>query len=301
MEFRHIRYFVEVANVGQFSLAAANLGISQSTISEQIKVLERALGVELFSRTSRSVVITAAGEEFLAGAVRILDDLASLQETISEYGQGTRGRIRIGAIGPALGSLAPPFLREMARQAPNIVVEIETMSTEKQLQRIAAGELHVGFVRAVKRQAGVRVEDLLTEPLAAVLPLGHPLAHRKSIRLAELDGEVFVFWPRAANTSFYDQVIATCHQQGCAPGRFLDSGDVHTQLAYISAGLGVSVMPNSTKHIARSDLVFVPLDGPIRPVSLQVIWSPEYVSPSLLKVLDVTRKVASFAQVTSRH
>jgi len=301
MDIRRIRYFVEVANAGQFSSAASNLGIGQSTISEQIKALEQSLGVELFSRTSRSVILTEAGEEFLSGAVRVIDDIATLQETVSEYGQGTRGRIRVGAIGPALGALVPQFLRELAKQAPSVVVEIETMSTEKQLQRVASGELHAGFVRAVKRQSGIRVEELLSEPLAAVLPVSHPLAQRQSIRLAELNGEVFSFWPRGANTSFYDQVIATCHQHGCAPGRFIASGDMQTQLAYVSAGLAVSVMPNSTKQIARSDLVFVPLDGPIRPVSLQMIWSPQYESPTLRKVLDVARKVSNFAQIASRH
>lgn len=301
MEIRQIRYFVEVANVGQFSLAATNLGVGQSTISEQIKALERTLGVELFSRTSRSVVLTSAGEAILPGAVRVLDDLGSLQEMAGEYGQGKRGTIRIGAIGPALGSLVPPFLRELAVQAPNVGVEVETASTEKQIQRVLNGELDAGFVRAVKRQTGIRVEDLLSEPLAAVLPAGHRLAQRESIRLAELDGEVFVFWPRGANTSFYDQVIATCHQHGCAPGRFVASGDMQTQLAYVSAGLGVSVMPNSTKQITRGDLVFVPLDGPVRPVALQVIWSPQHESPTLRRVLDVARRVSNFAQVTSRQ
>lgn len=301
MEIRQIRYFVEVATVGQFSKAAANLGLGQSTISEQVRSLENELGVELLSRTSRSVLLTPAGEAFLNGATRVLGELDSLRGVVSEYGEGKRGLLRIGAVGPSLGTVVPQILRKMTAQAPSVEIDIKTMSTERQIQQIISGELDAGFVRGVKRRAGIKVEDLITEPLTAVLPLHHPLAKRDSIHLFELDGESFVFWPRGANMNFYDQIIATCHQHGCSPGTFVSSSDMQTQLAYISAGMGVSVQPFSFRTTGRSDVAYVPLNGAVKPVSLQIAWSPPNETPTLRMLLDVVRHVANSTRTRPRN
>jgi DNA-binding transcriptional LysR family regulator len=297
VEIRQIRYFVEVATVGQFSKAASNLNMGQSTISEQIRALEHELGVELLARTSRSVLLTPAGEAFLNGAVRVLEDLSTLRDVVGEYSQGKRGHIRVGAIGPSLGTVVPLILREMKSRAPKVEVDVRTLSTERQIQQLLTGELEAGLVRGVKRRSGIRVEELVTEPLTAVLPLNHPLAKRTSLHLSELDGEAFVFWPRGANMNFYDQIIATCHQHGCAPGTFIASGDMQTQLAYISAGLGVSVQPYSFQKTGRSDVAFVPLDGAVKPVSLQIAWSPERETPTVRTFLDASRRVANFVRL----
>lgn len=289
VQFRQMEYFVAVAEERQFSKAAVRLGVGQSTVSEQIRSLEKQLGAELFLRTSRSVTLTPAGVAFLAGCRKILAELGHLQQTVLAHARGELGRLRIGAVGPALTGVVPTVLRRLTKLSPGINVTLQTMGTERQVRALAQGDLEAGFVRAVSRRPGLRVETIADEPLWAVLPRAHPLAGDDSVDLADLSGETFVFWPRDANPAFYDQIIAACHQHDCIPGHLVEGTDMQTQLAFIGAGMGVSVQPASFRDAGRTDLVFVPLRGGVRTVALQLAWSPEFETPVVRTLLHAVR------------
>ncbi len=294
MEIRQLRYFVAVAEDGQFSRAAVRLGVAQSTISEQIRSLESELGTELLLRSSRTVLLTEAGASFLDGARRILDDLTSLADTAQEIGSGRRGRLRIGALTPSLATLIPGILQTYAKRFPAVEVQLMRMSTDHQLNGLLAGDLDVGFVRGVHHRHGVRVERLLEEPLLAVLPSTHRLAGAKSLSLSELDGETFIFWPRSDNASFYDRIIATCHEFGCIPGKITASANMETQMALISAGLGVSVQPLSFRSSGNADVAFVPVHDLAKPVQMQLAWIPNTAT-------QPTREFVSIALETAQN
>lgn len=289
MELRQMRYFVAVAEDQQFSKAARRLGVAQSTISEQIRLLEDSLGAELLLRSSRSLRLTPAGEALLTGCRKILAEVEQLDEVVRKYSQGQSGQLRIGAVGPALHRALPLILRRLVRSAPDLAVSIHTMSTQNQIRSLLAGDLDVGFVRGVTRQRGLRVETIMNEELWAVLPSDHRLARADALSLQELNGEPFVFWPRAANTTFYDQLIATCHQHDCVPSKLIEGSDMQTQMAFIGAGLGVSVQPESFRDSSRDDIVFVPLMGAVRSVALQLVWSPQFETPAVRTLLDAAR------------
>lgn len=284
-----MRYFVAVAEDQQFSKAAARLGIAQSTISEQIRLLEDSLGAELLLRSSRSLRLTPAGEAFLSGSRKILAEITQLDDVVRKHANGQAGQLQIGAVGPALHHAVPMILRRLLRTAPGLKVSIHTMSTQRQIQSLLAGDLDVGFVRAVTRQRGLRVETIMDEELCAVLPSDHRLAHSDALSLQELNGEPFVFWPRSANTNFYDQLIATFHQHDCVPSELIEGSDMQTQMAFIGAGLGVSVQPESFRDASRDDIVFVPLMGAVRKVALQLAWSPQFETPAVRALLDSAR------------
>lgn len=284
-----MRYFVAVAEDQQFSKAAARLGVAQSTISEQVRVLEDSLGAELLLRSSRSLRLTPAGEAFLTGCRKVLADLDRLEDSVRKHAQGQLGQLRIGAVGPALHRALPLILRRLVRSAPELMVSIHTMSTENQINGLLSGDLDAGFVRGVARQKGLRVETLMDEELWAVLPSDHRLARSSGLSLQELNAEPFVFWPREANNNFYDQLIATCHQHDCVPSKLIEGSDMQTQMALIGAGLGVSVQPESFRDPSRDDVVFVPLMGAVRKVTLQLAWSPQFETPALRTLLDTAR------------
>jgi DNA-binding transcriptional LysR family regulator len=288
-QIRQMQYFVAVAEDRQFSKAAQRLGVGQSTISEQIRSLEDELGAELLLRTSRSVTLTPAGTAFLSGARKILSELQHLVLTVQGHARGELGQLRIGAVGPALSRAVPTILKRMSQLSPGIELALQTMSTENQVVALTQGNLEAGFVRGVRRRPGLKVETVADEPLWAVLPSDHRLAQETAVDLVDLHGETFVFWPRAANASFYDQIISTCHQHDCIPGRIIESTDMQTQLALIGAGGGVSVQPRSFREPSREDLRFLPLKGSVRTVALQLAWSPTYETPALRALLHAAR------------
>lgn len=289
VQIRQMRYFVAVATDRQFSKAAQRLGVSQSTVSEQVRALEEELGAELFLRTSRSVVLTPAGEALLSGASKILADIEHVEQTVQAHARGELGQLRIGAVGPALSRVVPLILRRMARLSPGIGLTLQPMPTEAQVSALVQGDLEAGFVRGVQRRPGLKVETIADEDLCAVLPSDHRLAGHRQVDLADLNGETFVFWPRAANAAFYDQIISTCHQHDCIPGRMVEGADMQTQLALIGAGHGVSVQPLSFRDPGRDDLVFIPLKGSVRTVALQLAWSPTFETPAMRSLLHAAR------------
>ena len=289
MELRQLRYFVAVADDQQFSKAAQRLGVAQSTISEQVRLLEKTLDAELLMRSSRTLRLTSAGEVMLAGARKILAELDRVAETVRKHSVGQSGELRVGAVGPALHRAVPLILRKLVRSAPDLAVSIHTLSTEAQIRKLLSGELETGFVRAVTPRRGLRVETLMEESLMAVLPSDHRLAQADSLSLQDLSGEPFVFWPRSFNNSFYDELIATCHRHDCVPSQMIEGTDMHAQLAFIGAGLGVSVQPESFRDLSRDDVVFVPLAGAVRKVALQLAWSPTFETPAVRVLLDTAR------------
>ncbi|KXF48705.1 LysR family transcriptional regulator [Rhodococcus sp. SC4] len=289
MELRQLRYFIAVAEDEQFSKAAARLGVAQSTISEQVRLLEKHLDAELFLRSSRSVRLTSAGEALLAGARTTIAELSRLEEVVRKHAMGQSGELRVGAVGPALHRAVPLILRRLIRASPDLAVSIHTLSTEAQVRKLVAGELDVGFVRGLVRRRGLRVETLMEESLWAVLPSDHRLAGAETLSLSDLNGEPFVFWPRGRNPSFYDQLISTCHQHDCVPSQMIEGSDMQTQMAFIGAGLGVSVQPESFRDRSRDDVVFVPLSEAVRKVALQLAWSPTFETPAVRTLLHNAR------------
>lgn len=288
-QFRQMEYFVAVAEERQFSKAAARLGVGQSTVSEQIRALEQSFGTELFLRTSRSVTLTPAGSAFLAGCIKVLSELEHIEQSVLGHARGELGQLRVGAVGPALTGAVPMVLRKLNELSPGLNVTLQTMATEKQIRALTQGDLEAGFVRAVSRRPGLKVETIINEPLWAVLPSTHRLAREETVDLADLGGETFVFWPREANAALYDQIIATCHQHDCSPGRMVEGTDMQTQLALIGAGMGVSVQPASFRDAGRSDLAFIPLRGGVRTVALQFAWSPTFETPVVRMLLHAMR------------
>lgn len=291
MELRQLRYAVTLAEELHFGKAAARLAVSQPSISEQIRRLETDLGAELFSRTSRSVRLTPVGEAFVGDARRILAEVDRLRNTVVEYSQGQLGQLRIGSVGPALAGIAPMVVKEVLRVAPQLTVSLEALSTEKQIQAILHGDLDAGFMRVVSRRKGLRVEHLMDEPLIAVLPADHRLASSASIRLSDLNNEPFVVWPREFNPNFFDQSIATCHGHGCLPSKLIEGSDIQTQLACISAGLGVAVLPRSFRGSRRDGIAFVPLRGRVRPVPLHLVWSAAHETAAVRCLRDVAVRI----------
>jgi DNA-binding transcriptional LysR family regulator len=291
MEIRQIRYALAVAAELHFGAAANRLGVSQPAVSEQIRLLEADLGVQLFDRTSRSVQITPVGAVFLEDARRMLADIDRTRLRVAEHGRGERGRLRIGAVGPALTWTVPMVVKEVVRLAPQLDISLTAMSTESQIRAILDGDLDVGFIRVISRRKGLRVEHLLDEPLTAALPTEHRLATAASIKLSELNGEPFVVWPRTFNPSFFDEVIATCHRHGCLPSKLIEGSDMQTQLASISAGLGVSVLPRSFMGARRDQVAFVPLREKLRPVPLQLVWSAAHEEPAVRRLHEVATRL----------
>src|SRR5215207_10127108 len=178
IELRHLRYFVAVAQEGHITRAAERLGMQQPPLSQQIKALEREIGVQLFRRKARGVEPTEAGRTFLADALSVLARVDEAVEAARRTAAGKQGRLRIGL--PPSGPFhpfVPRMIRRFREECPLVSVSMEECLRAELLDGLRTGTLDVAFIRAsIAPPEGLDVHLLLDEPMVVALPSAHALA-----------------------------------------------------------------------------------------------------------------------------
>ena len=261
MELRHLRYFVAVAEELHFGRAAERLHIAQPPLSQQIKALENELGVQLLARTKRKVELTPAGRLFLDEARLTLSQAARAQRIAVEADKGVRGRLRIGFVTSASYSILPVLVRRFRRDFPFIDLDLVEMIPSRQIEALEQGRIDVGILRPPVEGAGLVLETILEEPLVAALPSDHRLAVQKTVSLKMLAEEAFVFFPRHHGPGIYDVVMHACHAAGFSPRISYAPNEMQTILAYVAAGLGVSIVPQSLSGFHQGSIQYLPVHG----------------------------------------
>jgi DNA-binding transcriptional LysR family regulator len=257
MELRQLGYFVTVAEELHFGRAAERLHIVQSAVSQQIRWLERELGVELFDRSPRHVRLTAAGERLLPEARAVLAAADRARAAVAPP-----PGLRLGT-STGLGAHLDRVLAVFARRLPDVPVELVSLPAAERLARVADGDLDAAFVRSGELVPGVRVLPLWPDPLVAALPAGNPLAARTEIGLDELARLPLSVTARATNPALVDLVVGACHAAGFEPLPGPVSGSLQDTLATIGSRPLWTVVYASHARVLRSPRVaFVPFRVP---------------------------------------
>ncbi|HWC16356.1 MAG TPA: LysR substrate-binding domain-containing protein [Terriglobales bacterium] len=267
IELRHLRYFVAVGEELHFGRAARRLHLAQPPLSQQIRKLEEIIGHRLFTRTSRAVKLTSAGEIFLDRARRTLRSIDEDMEEVRRVGRGEVGFLKVGFIGSSMLTRLPAMLGHYRRQFPKVNLQLKEFHTSGVIQALLDNSLDVGFLRDSGPIDGLEVEPLFSEPFIAVVPSRHPLAKRKALSGAELRDEAFVFFSPLASQRAYDKAISICEAHGYRPRVVQEAPQWLTILRLVGAGLGVSIAPVCVQRIATPDvscLKLLPSPGRIR-------------------------------------
>lgn len=271
VELRHLRYFVAVAEELHFGRAALRLHLAQPPLSQQIRKLEEIIGHQLFTRTSRAVRLTAAGEIFLDRARRTLRTVREDLAEARSVGRGEIGSLRVGFIGSAMLTPLPAMLGRYRRKHPKADLQLREAMSSQIMQSLLDGTVDVGFLRDGGPLPGLESETLISEPFMAVLPAGHPLAGRKTISAAALREEPFVFFPQAGRLA-YERPISICEADGFRPRIVQEAPQWLTLMRLVGAGLGVSIAPACVERIAAPDTVCVRLSCTRVRSKIELAW-----------------------------
>ena len=301
-DLRHLVYFLEVAKQLHFRKAAESLSVAQPALSRQIAQLEDALGTELFARTRRRVELTAAGRAFAARIEPVLRSLAGAGRELQSLALGETGHVRVAFTGLAMQTVLPDILREFNRRYPGIRVELNEMPTSAQLAALQVGELGCGFFHpnasagasasAGAEGMGIRTRMLLRERNGILLPAGHALAKKKSLKLRDLAEVAFVLFPRANNPGFYDRIIAACSEAGVTPRIVEEVWPRANGVGLVRAGIGVTFITPSEAGPLPGDVVFRPLMGSAPESRLVLGWrQPPEPDAALAAFLGVAVKM----------
>ena len=281
MELRQLRYFAAVASELHFSRAAEQLSVAQPALSHQIRQLERELDVELFTRTTRAVDLTPAGEVLADEAEAILRCVERVAAAARAKADARRGALRIGAAPSALMTVLPALLRALHERAPHVDIELREAGNVAQLEALRGGELDAGIVHAPLGADDMASQPLLEEKVMAVIPADHPLVGSAEIPLAALADERFVLFSRARSKGLHDDLIAHCRRRGFTPRIEYEVVAMTAALAIVRAGLGVTLLPASLGQGPELGAVFVPLTPPAPTMIQLLIWRRGSSPPAL--------------------
>ena len=260
INLRLLRYFLAVAEELHFGRAAQRLHIAQPPLSQQIKILEQALGFDLFERTSRRVSLTPAGETMVAVARQCFADLKQGVAAARLEAQGERV-LRVGYVVTAILTFLPATVRTFRAQHPETHLQLRELSSSIQLQSLRAGSLDVAIVTDPVPDPLIRRHMLLRDPLVLVLPSSRRFARGKK-GVAELAAEPFLLFPRAQTPSLWDHIMKACSNYGFVPQVQQEAQSWHAIFGMVAAGMGISVAPASALEHRLPGLTPRPLRAP---------------------------------------
>ncbi|WP_240643514.1 LysR family transcriptional regulator [Paracoccus siganidrum] len=282
--------FVVLAEELNFTRAARRLNMSQPPLSTLIQSLEREVGTELLSRTSRKMALTRAGEAFLLRARNILAQHQRSLLEIDEIKAGQHGMIEIGTTGSILRGGLADLLATFCRDHPRITVRIHEQSPTIQISEVISRRADVSFNRSIPADDELAYEFAWREELVALLPDTHPAAGQESVSIRELRHDAHVIL-RPDSSDFAAYVMSHLSSSGYRPRISQQVVDAQSIPSLIVAGFGVGVVPSAIARLTSGPLVFLPI-RPDPPVSdVFAVYRQHDQTPALQVFLKAMREV----------
>ena len=242
-----IRSFIAVAEHGSFRKASTHVHLSQPALSTHVRDLEQSLGIALLSRTTRSVRLTPAGEQFLIRARRAISELQSVVLELEDQAALRRGRVTVACVPTIASSSLPSVLAAFARRFPAIHVQLLDEVADTIYQRVRSGAADFGIGPEPRATGEIAFEPLVDDHFVAVFPRDHKLARRRNVRLREL--AAYPFLSLAAGTNVRDILDRAFSAQGFALNPVYDVCHHYTLGGMVQAGLGISALPSMSLSI----------------------------------------------------
>jgi DNA-binding transcriptional LysR family regulator len=304
LDVRRLRVLKEVAARGSFSAAADALAYTQSAVSQQIAALEREAGTRLVERGARGVHLTDAGRTLVEHAEVILARLADAEAELEALAGLRGGRLRLASFPSAAATIAPKAIACFRDRHPAVELALVPAEPEDALAMLRAGEVDVALdIRAPfigPRNDGIERTHLLDDPLYVALPVEHPLAGKRTLKLEDLAEEPWIL-ASTGNCPDSSIFLRACQKAGFEPQIAFNSDDYPAIQGFVAAGVGVSFLPDLALITVRDDVVIRSL-GPRPPVRriFAATLADSYRSPAKQAMLDILVEVgAEFAGARS--
>jgi DNA-binding transcriptional LysR family regulator len=290
-ELKQMRYVVAVAREHSFSRAAETLHVAQQAVSQQVRLVEKALGVELFERTNRGVAITPAGEVFVQEARRTLNAAERVAPRAQAAGRGEAGTLRIAYTLATVYETLPALLDALAAEQPELIlrprevfgIDVEELVHDERFELALAPRIALG--------SGLDHRAVRREDFVVAVAEDHPLSGREQVKLNEFVGEVLQVWPREMSPGYYDAVLGACRGAGFEP-KVAEQAAGSTVWGDIAHGDGFGLVVASLGVQLPAGLALVGLERPAPRLTIDLIWSAERRTPSVERLLEAAERLA---------
>ena len=293
MEFRHLRYFVAVAEELNFSRAARRLHMAQPPLSQQIQQLEEETGVQLFVRNKRHVELTNAGHVFLEEARRLIAQAQHAVDAARLAQRGESGLVKIG-VASGLGEKVNHAVAEHLKRFPGVEIQCQDVLSTRQNEALRDLKIDVGFLRPPIDSENLKSEVLFEERFFVVLPREHPLAKRRELRLKEIANEPLLLFDRSVSSGVYDKGLELYRKAGIVPKVIATLTDPHEEagIILVTSGKGIYLTVGAvvSHPVSGPKVSAVPLNEPGATIDVHIAWRKNERSTAILAFVDSTRR-----------
>jgi len=280
IDVHHIRAFLAVADALQFRVAAERLHITQPALSRIIKALEEAVGASLLTRTTRSVQLTSAGRVFAEHCQLALAHLDQAVTFARRAEAGNIGHLRIAYMDFAINGALPSIIEAFSKKFPLISIDLVHMPSTMQKDAILNSTIDVGFMIGPFSAQNVKSTPFGREKMVVLLPVGHPLTKKTTLRLNQLAREPFVLGTHQSWEAFRNHFFAMCHRSGFSPTIAQEASTSDGIFGLVAANTGISIYPECVRNIHRSGLAIRPLGDQSTSLEMVACWRGDAQNPS---------------------
>jgi DNA-binding transcriptional LysR family regulator len=278
IDLKVLYYFTIVAQEKNFGLAARRIGIEQPPLSLAMQKLERKLGGKLFDRSNRRIALTESGEALLPEALKLLATTKHIVDKVRRINRGEAGVLNIGFTSSTIFCGIPELIQKHRQAYPHAEFSLRELSPAAQLAELKNGTLDVGFIREPAAVASITCKSLRQEHFVAALSSGHPLAHRKQLKVKDLEKEPFVLFPQYIAPTLYNKLQAIFKAAHFQPRVIQEANEWQTIVNLVEANLGISICPSSFQKLQIGQIRYIPLTDVKIKTGVSVCINADYKS-----------------------
>lgn len=290
MELRHLRYFVAVAELLNFTKAAAQLRVAQPALSRQIRDLEEEVGAPLLERGPRLVKLTDAGKIFLPEAKAVLARADSAMKAVKSA--GTIAQINVGYAPSPTVELLPCALHAFQGLVPNVHVKLHDLSSEEMLRGLHDRKLDVCLMVRVPTKAlrGLKFETMREYPVQLAMAPNHPLTKKKEVTLQQAGAEKLIAFARADYPEYHTMLAELFEPLGIKPNVVEEHDSAPGLVAAIEIGRGVAIVPSVMSFLTGARLKYRPLNPAPPPLAVGAVYNPKHFPAMVQKFLQAAHE-----------
>ena len=289
MDIKILKSFIKVAKHKSFSEAARELHTVQPAISRHISALETELGVSLFVRNSRDVVITQAGMQLLKDANAILALTEQAKIRVKRAHEGQVGTLNIAHLSSACLTFMATLVHNYKLQFPHVHVTLFEMTATEQIEALKNEQIDIAFSRALPTPIADEFIShcIYIDKLVALVSHSHALANKQEINLAQLKNEKFIIFNRDEALGLFDETIMHCKQVGFSPNIISQPRHMQTLVTEVAAGLGVGIAPYCVSKLYCEGCSFLTLENVNMEIPVQIQYKKNTSSATVNAFINI--------------
>lgn len=285
MNLRDLNYLVTVADLRSFVKAAEQCCISQPTLSTQIKKMEQSLGVKIFERNNKKVLVTELGEQIIASAKRVLLEIESMQELARNAQNPMAGNFRLGAFPTLSTYIFPQLVPIIKQELPELRLILIEEKTDLLITQLKQGEIDAALLALPIDEDFLQIEKLFDDEFSLAVSADHPLANKQSVSQSDLLDKQLLLLDEGH--CLRGQALKVCQLIGAEEQHDVRATGLETLRQMVRAGTGITFMPQIAIYKnEEKDICYIPFSNPRPKRSIGLVWRKTSARIELMKRLN---------------